>query len=82
MKFFAVILAIFALIVSTQALKDAICGQPPEADGNGIIKCAAFVPSWTYDAKANNCYSFVYGGCGGNENRFGTKEVCEQKCKE
>ncbi|XP_018791689.1 PREDICTED: male accessory gland serine protease inhibitor-like [Bactrocera latifrons] len=82
MNFFAVILAAFAVIGCALALKDPICGQEHSADGNGLIKCAAYVPSWTFDAANNNCLSYVYGGCGGNDNRFPTQEACEQKCKE
>jgi hypothetical protein len=26
------------------------------------------------------CHPFVYGGCGGNANRFGTREACERRC--
>nr|AUF41130.1 male accessory gland serine protease inhibitor-like protein [Anastrepha obliqua] len=82
MKFFAVILAIFALIGCSFALKDAVCGQEHSANGMGIIQCAAFVPSWTFDASANKCLEFVYGGCGGNDNRFVSEQACRQKCVE
>jgi len=60
----------------------AICGLPAGIDGNGLIKCAAFIPSFSYHPETNSCEKFIYGGCGGNENRFGTQELCEQKCKE
>lgn len=26
------------------------------------------------------CHPFVYGGCGGNANRFETREACESRC--
>ncbi|CAL1266789.1 unnamed protein product [Larinioides sclopetarius] len=35
---------------------------------------------WYYDADSESCESFNYGGCLGNNNRFETKEACEQKC--
>ncbi|XP_004531350.1 male accessory gland serine protease inhibitor-like [Ceratitis capitata] len=82
MKFFATILVIFALISCSLALKDPICGEEHSADGNGLIKCAAYVPSWTFDSAKNECLSFIYGGCGGNKNRFGSQDACEKKCKE
>ncbi|KAH8324211.1 hypothetical protein KR074_001463 [Drosophila pseudoananassae] len=60
----------------------ADCGLPPASDGNGLIKCAAYVPSFSYYPEENSCKSFVFGGCGGNNNRFTTEEACESKCKE
>jgi len=40
----------------------------------------ANVPSFYYDAKTEKCKDFVYGGCGGNENRFGSLAECEKTC--
>ncbi|KAH8412060.1 hypothetical protein KR222_007949 [Zaprionus bogoriensis] len=82
MKFTAVVCLLFALFGLSLALKDDICGLPSAVDGNGLIKCAAFMPSFSYFAQENACKDFVYGGCGGNSNRFPTKEACEAKCKE
>ncbi|KAH8283631.1 hypothetical protein KR018_010047 [Drosophila ironensis] len=73
--FFAVIAALAA---SSLGLKNEICGQPHSVDGI----CLAIFPSYSYNAAGNECVSFVYGGCGGNDNRFLTQEECEQKCKE
>ncbi|XP_039494467.1 male accessory gland serine protease inhibitor [Drosophila santomea] len=82
MKFIAAVCWMFALLGLALGLKDPICGLPPKGDGNGLIKCAAFIPSFSYHPESNSCVDFVYGGCGGNDNRFGTQELCEQKCKE
>ncbi|XP_075153903.1 male accessory gland serine protease inhibitor-like [Haematobia irritans] len=83
MKFVAFLLmALFALISSSLALKHEDCGLQHSKDGEGQTKCLAFFPSWSYKADTNECVDFVYGGCGGNANRFGTKEECEEKCKE
>lgn len=50
-----------------------ICGLPEDA---GV--CLAAVPKFRY---ANGeCSEFIYGGCGGNENLFDTKEDCEKFC--
>lgn len=43
--------------------------------------CDAEIPSWTYDSIKNECFQFSYGGCQGNDNRFGSKEECENICK-
>ncbi|EDV99164.1 male accessory gland serine protease inhibitor [Drosophila grimshawi] len=80
MRFTAIICVLFAVLGLSLGLKDPVCGLPPAADGNGVIRCAAFIPSWSYNPSDNSCKDFVYGGCGGNANRFGSKEECEAKC--
>ncbi|KAH8350582.1 hypothetical protein KR067_009689, partial [Drosophila pandora] len=59
-----------------------ICGLPHSANGDGRMICLAYIPRWTYDSSNNKCISFVYGGCGGNENRFESRKECEEKCLE
>ncbi|XP_073822530.1 PI-actitoxin-Axm2a-like [Musca autumnalis] len=79
MKVFALVLTVlFALISTSLALKDPICGLPSRVIGI----CRAEIPKFTYVAESNECVSFFYGGCHGNENNFATKEECEEKCIE
>ncbi|XP_004558522.1 WAP, Kazal, immunoglobulin, Kunitz and NTR domain-containing protein 2 [Maylandia zebra] len=42
--------------------------------------CKAYEPRWAYSSTLKKCQSFVYGGCGGNENNFQSKEACEEMC--
>ncbi|XP_035219260.1 papilin-like isoform X2 [Stegodyphus dumicola] len=42
--------------------------------------CEARIPSWYYDPGSKSCETFNYGGCLGNNNRFVSKLLCEQKC--
>uniref|UniRef100_A0A8C1JPG4 Info WAP, follistatin/kazal, immunoglobulin, kunitz and netrin domain containing 2a n=1 Tax=Cyprinus carpio TaxID=7962 RepID=A0A8C1JPG4_CYPCA len=42
--------------------------------------CKAYKPRWAYSHALKKCQSFVYGGCGGNENNFESKEACEEMC--
>ncbi|XP_022108407.1 uncharacterized protein LOC110988832 [Acanthaster planci] len=42
--------------------------------------CLARFPRWAYSTLLNKCHLFVYGGCRGNDNRFETKEECENTC--
>ena len=34
-----------------------------------------------YDSNVNKCYPFIYGGCGGNNNRFATEGSCLGRCR-
>jgi len=35
-----------------------------------------------YDRQDGVCKPFMYGGCGGNDNRFDSKQECERQCFE
>jgi hypothetical protein len=50
----------------------SFCTQPAE-----IGNCRGAFPSFYYDAAADECKAFIYGGCDGNENRFDTLEDCQ-----
>ena len=43
-------------------------------------RCKAYFPSWYYDSASKSCKKFIYGGCGGNGNRFETEEACKARC--
>lgn len=45
-------------------------------------ECLASMPVFYYDAQAARCLEEIYGGCGGNENRFETLEDCQLTCRE
>lgn len=42
--------------------------------------CMAYFPSYYFNSKTNACEKFVYGGCGGNNNRFKSQEECLAHC--
>ncbi|XP_042856111.1 papilin-like, partial [Penaeus japonicus] len=42
--------------------------------------CTGSVPSWYHDSSSGTCKPFVYGGCLGNNNRFESKDECEEMC--
>lgn len=42
--------------------------------------CRAAFPKWYYNINSDQCELFTYGGCGGNENNFDTKDECEGNC--
>ncbi|KAJ8363814.1 hypothetical protein SKAU_G00126450 [Synaphobranchus kaupii] len=42
--------------------------------------CKAYEPRWAYSGITKQCQSFIFGGCGGNDNNFESKEACEDMC--
>jgi hypothetical protein len=38
------------------------------------------MPSWFHNAVTKRCEEFIYGGCGGNANRFESRAACERAC--
>jgi hypothetical protein len=52
-----------------------VCSLPIESG-----ECAAFAPSFGFSAAEGKCVPFVYGGCGGNDNRFASLTECEARC--
>lgn len=52
-----------------------ICKQPPDT---GL--CKAYFRMYYYDEKAKDCLTFIYGGCGGNDNKFKSHLECLLRC--
>ncbi|XP_034030195.1 collagen, type XXVIII, alpha 1b [Thalassophryne amazonica] len=42
--------------------------------------CRDYVVKWYYDAIANSCAQFWFGGCHGNSNQFQTEKSCRETC--
>lgn len=42
--------------------------------------CQRYTLRWYYNQRVTECRPFVYSGCRGNLNRFGSKEECELHC--
>ncbi|PAV70271.1 hypothetical protein WR25_24086 isoform C [Diploscapter pachys] len=45
-----------------------------------VGRCKGAFESWAYEVATGTCVAFKYTGCGGNQNRFSTKEACEALC--
>uniref|UniRef100_A0A915HUH5 BPTI/Kunitz inhibitor domain-containing protein n=1 Tax=Romanomermis culicivorax TaxID=13658 RepID=A0A915HUH5_ROMCU len=69
------ILGHFAAI-NAESQPAVVCNLPPLTG-----RCRASHSKFYYNSSERQCLPFVYGGCGGNGNRFNTKEECESACK-
>ena len=59
----------------------ASVGRPPLCNLNkesGV--CDAWFPMFFFNKDTGLCEKFIYGGCGGNMNKFWKKEDCEKTC--
>ncbi|XP_071454258.1 papilin isoform X2 [Hetaerina americana] len=60
------------------------CVEPQGRDACFLPKvegpCDGYYPTWYYDAERKQCGQFIYGGCLGNNNKFQTREECEELC--
>ena len=52
-----------------------ICGLFPDPG-----PCSEGYKRYYYDSERGQCIPFVYGGCGGNLNRFKTYDTCRGYC--
>ncbi|KAJ8302649.1 hypothetical protein KUTeg_019045 [Tegillarca granosa] len=43
--------------------------------------CRAYIPRFYYNGLTGRCETFIYGGCGGNENNFKTWRTCRKSCR-
>lgn len=76
------ILSVFALnpllLQGTSSYEDLPdeCTHPMESG-----PCRFFMGMWYFNTTVDDCVPFAYGGCMGNQNKFGTKRRCLRKCK-
>ncbi|KAI0234218.1 Carboxypeptidase inhibitor SmCI [Lamellibrachia satsuma] len=63
-------------VATAHRYRPRFCYLPAKA-GN----CEAAIPSWFYNCATCACEKFIYGGCGGNRNRFDTELACRRRCK-
>uniref|UniRef100_W8BAL4 Protease inhibitor n=1 Tax=Ceratitis capitata TaxID=7213 RepID=W8BAL4_CERCA len=57
-------------------VQDPKCLQPKEPG-----PCRMNLDRYYYNAQTNNCELFKFGGCRGNDNKFGFLKTCEDACK-
>jgi hypothetical protein len=42
--------------------------------------CYAYFENYFFNKTSQKCEPFIYGGCGGNENRYESEEACQKVC--
>lgn len=42
--------------------------------------CAGNFGRWGFNAETRRCEQFIWGGCEGNSNRFGSEAACVMRC--
>ena len=55
----------------------ATCHLPSE-----VGPCKGRFPRWFFNTSSSQCELFIYGGCHGNQNQFGTLNECIDLCGE
>ncbi|XP_023173440.1 kunitz-type serine protease inhibitor vestiginin-7 [Drosophila hydei] len=58
-----------------QRKQDVKCLQPLETG-----PCRMSLERFYYNKEKNSCETFKYGGCKGNDNRWGFRQTCEEAC--
>jgi len=54
---------------------NAVCSLEPETG-----RCRAKFTKWYYNEGTGQCETFIWGGCGGNGNKFDTEAACLSGC--
>ena len=68
--------SLYFIITPNVGYRPRFCYLPAKA-GN----CEAAISMWYYNCATCACEKFIYGGCGGNRNRFETERACRMRCK-
>ena len=56
-------------------MADPACTAPAESG-----MCDGYQPSFWHNPQTGLCEPFIYGGCGGNKNRYGSRDDCMTAC--
>ncbi|KAL1473972.1 hypothetical protein MTO96_038336 [Rhipicephalus appendiculatus] len=76
--YWQICISLLCLVFVPCEMRNPICFLPKD-----IRKCAIwdFAQRWYFDPGMSACRQNLYGGCGGNANRFDTCEQCSQACE-
>ncbi|XP_013413037.1 papilin-like [Lingula anatina] len=67
------------LVADCQPMKATtnICREPRD---KGDVFCNGRHSRWYYDSEIGRCRRLLYSGCGGNNNNFPSRDMCERAC--
>ena len=54
--------------------------RPALCNLNKASGCEAYSERYFFNKETGSCEKFIYGGCRGNENNFGSIDNCNSKC--
>ncbi|GFU22641.1 boophilin-G2 [Nephila pilipes] len=74
MKITILFIVLLPALISAYTAGD-ICNMVPETGD-----CDEILYRWYYDSGDSKCNIFEYSGCGGNDNNFVTRVMCEDAC--
>ncbi|XP_049526881.1 kappaPI-stichotoxin-Shd2a-like [Dermacentor silvarum] len=78
MKWGVCIFLLFLVIVPCQ-MRKAECSLPKDIGNCKVGWNLSY--QWYFDPGMSACRPFLYGGCGGNKNRFASCELCNSACE-
>ncbi|KAH8259873.1 hypothetical protein KR026_012262 [Drosophila bipectinata] len=60
-----------------------VCSGGRHNGDNNSRRCIAFAMNemWYYDSGSRSCKTMKYLGCGGNNNRYCSRDHCRRKCR-
>ncbi|GFQ87772.1 hypothetical protein TNCT_611441 [Trichonephila clavata] len=78
MKLVILFVLLLPAVICRRKDRPAECDEPMDQGGS----CSSYIPMFYYDPADMTCRLFIYKGCGGNYNKFKTKEDCLRECGE
>ncbi|KAH8379196.1 hypothetical protein KR009_003573 [Drosophila setifemur] len=91
MKLFLVLFFLAIYVANFTDAQDRCLGRPVfqrctggrDSGNNNGRHCivSAMTEMWFYDSRGRNCHAMRYLGCGGNGNRYCSKNECLRNCR-